>query len=835
MADTIDVEALIKKLSIPEKIDLLTGLDYWHTRPLPKHGIPSIRLSDGPNGVRGIKFFDGVKAACFPCGTALGATFNTPLLEEAGRKMGEETKLKGAHCLLSPAINMQRAPVGGRGFESIGEDPVLAGLGAAALCRGIESTGVLSTPKHWICNDQEHRRNAVLSIVTERALREIYALPFQLTMRDSDPGAIMTGYNGLNDAYCSENRDILDTLLRKEWGWKGMIMSDWYGTYSTNDAINAGLDLEMPGPSRFRGDLLKFNVATDKVNEHTIDERARPILNFIKKAMALGIPENAPEMTGDTPETAELLRRIGGETLVLLKNDNNVLPLKRDKKTVVIGPNAKIATYQRGGSAAVPAYYAVTPFDGISQKLESPPSYAAGAYTHKLLPLLGNVVKTASGEQGMTMKAYTQPPGAENRVVVDDRVLSKSEMLLSDYYNDQIKDPLWYAEFEGSFVAEEDCEFELGLIVCGSAKLFVNDELVIDNATEQRQGDAFLGTATVEEKNTITLNKGETYNFRVEFASSPSSKLESNNTAVSSGALRIGGCKVIDVKEEIARAAVLAKDADQVIICAGLNADWETEGYDREHMGLPGLLDELISTVAKANPKTVVVNQSGTPVTMPWLDDIAGLVQAWYGGNETGNVIADVLFGDVNPSGKLPLTFPRRLQDNPAFLNFRAESSRILYGEDIYIGYRYYEFADRAVLFPFGHGLSYTSFSFSDVSVTAAADGRLIVEVTVKNTGAVRGAEVVQVYVAPGQKARVNRPVKELKGFAKVVLEPGQSERATVEAQTKYAAAYWDETRHQWCVEAGEYEVIVSDSSAVSDKAVRGSFKVDETYWWIGL
>ncbi|KAG7126513.1 beta-glucosidase I like protein [Verticillium longisporum] len=818
MPGTIDVEALIKKLSVNEKIDLLTGLDYWHTRPLPEHGIPSIRLSDGPNGVRGTKFFDGVKAACFPCGTALGAAFNTTLLEEAGRKMGEETKLKGAHCLLSPAINMQRAPVCGRGFESIGEDPILAGLGAAALCRGIESTEVLSTPKHWICNDQEHRRNAVLSIVTERALREIYALPFQLTMRDADPGAIMTGYNGLNNAYCSENRDILDTILRKEWGWKGMIMSDWYGTYSTNDAVNAGLDLEMPGPSKFRGDLLKFNVATDKINEHTIDERARPILNFVKKAMALGIPENAPETTDDSPETAELLRRIGGETLVLLKNDRNIV------------------TYQGGGSAAVPAYYAITPFDGISQKLESPPCYAAGAYTNKLLPPLANVTKTASGEQGMTMKAYTKPPGTENRVVVDDRVLSRSEMLLSDYYNEKIEDKLWYAEFVGSSTAEEDCEFELGLIVCGSAKLFVNDELIIDNATKQRQGDAFLGTATVEEKSTIPLKKGETYNFRVEFASSPSSKLKSNNTAVGSGALRIGGCKVINAEEEIARAAALAKDADQVIICAGLNADWETEGYDRETIGLPGLQDELISTVAKANPNTIVVNQSGTPVTMPWLDNIAGLVQAWYGGNETGNVIADVLFGDVNPSGKLPLTFPRRLQDNPTFLNFRAESSRTLYGEDIYIGYRFYEFADRAVLFPFSHGLSYTSFSFSDISVAAVADGKLTVEVTVRNTGAVRGAEVVQVYVAPSQQARVNRPIKELKGFTKVALEPGQSERVTVEALTKYdAAAYWDESRHKWCVEADEYEVIVSDSSTISDKAVRGSFKIDETYWWIGL
>lgn len=308
------------------------GIDFWHTKALPKHNIPSIRLSDGPNGVRGTKFFNGIKAACFPCGTALGATFNTELLEEAGRKMGEEAKLKGAHCILGPTINMQRSPLGGRGFESIGEDPVLAGLGSAAIVRGIESTGIQATPKHFVCNDQEHRRNAVQSIVTERALREIYALPFQLTFRDASPGALMTAYNGVNGTFCSENHDLLEKLVRKEWGWDGMIMSDWYGTYSTTEAANAGLDLEMPGPPRFRGEPLKFNVSTDKVRQHILDERARAMLKFIKKAMATGIPEGAPEKTGDTPETAELLRRIGGESIVLLKNDDNVLPLKKDKK-----------------------------------------------------------------------------------------------------------------------------------------------------------------------------------------------------------------------------------------------------------------------------------------------------------------------------------------------------------------------------------------------------------------------------------------------------------------------------------------------------------------------
>ncbi|KAI1136251.1 glycoside hydrolase family 3 protein [Hypoxylon sp. FL0543] len=834
MAD-INVEQVLKKLSMSDKVDLLAGIDFWHTKALPEHGIPSLRLSDGPNGVRGTKFFNGVKAACFPCGTALGATFNQELLEEAGKKMGEEAKVKGAHAILGPTINMQRGPLGGRGFESLGEDPFLAGLGAAALVRGIQSTGVQATIKHFVCNDHEHKRNAVQAIITERALREIYALPFQLVVRDSNPASFMTGYNGVNGTYCSENPKLLDKMLRGEWGWDGMIMSDWYGTYSTTEAALAGLDLEMPGPPRFRGEPLKFNVATDKVRTHILDQRVKAMLEFVKKCAASGVKENAPEGVADTPETRELLRRIGNEGIVLLKNEKNILPLKKDKKTVVIGPNAKVATYHGGGSASLAAYYAVTPFDGISSKLSSPPDYTIGQYSHKLLPLLGYALESTKGEQGMTMKVYTEGPEIADRQPVDQLELLKTEMLLIDYENPNLTGPLWYATLEGSLVAEEDAMWEFGVVVSGSANLYINDELVVDNTQKQTLGEAFFGSATVEEKGFYKLEKGKTYNFKVTFGSSPTSKLGGGAVLLNGGALRVGGCKVIDPKAEIARAVELARNADQVVICAGLNAEWETEGNDRTDMNLPPGSDDLIAAVAKANPNTAVVMQSGTPVEMPWIKDVNALIQAWYGGNETGNTVADILFGDVNPSGKLSLSFPVRVQHNPAYLNYRTEGGRAIYGEDIYIGYRFYEFVDRDVLFPFGHGLSYTTFRFSDLSVSDH-DGELTVSVAVKNTGSLKGAEVAQVYVAPKQKAKVNRPVKELKGFAKVELAPGEVKTVIVKIATRYAASYWDEERDQWCAEEGVYEVIVSDSSEVEqDKAVRGSFKVAETFWWTGL
>ncbi|KAL6828024.1 glycoside hydrolase family 3 protein [Trichoderma camerunense] len=835
MAD-IDVEAVLKKLTLAEKVELLAGIDFWHTKALPKHGVPSLRFTDGPNGVRGTKFFNGVPAACFPCGTSLGSTFNQPLLEEAGKMMGKEAIAKSAHVILGPTINMQRSPLGGRGFESIGEDPFLAGLGAAALVRGIQSTGVQATIKHFLCNDQEDRRMTVQSIVTERALREIYALPFQIAVRDAQPGAFMTAYNGINGVPCSENPKYLDEMLRKEWGWKGLVMSDWYGTYSTTAAVVAGLDLEMPGPPRFRGDTLKFNVSNGKPFVHVIDQRAREVLQFVKTCAASGVKENGPETTvNNTPETAALLRKIGNEGIVLLKNDNNVLPLKKDKKTLILGPNAKQATYHGGGSAALKAYYAVTPFDGLSKQLTTPPSYTVGAYTHRFLPVLGEQCATPDdGAQGMRWRVFNQPPGTPGRQHIDELFFTKTDMHLVDYYNPNAADT-WYADMEGTYTADEDCTYEIGLVVCGTAKAYVDDKLVVDNATHQVAGDAFFGSATREETGRVNLVKGKTYKFKVEFGSAPTYTLKGDTIVPGHGSLRVGGCKVIDDQAEIKKSVALAKEHDQVIICAGLNADWETEGADRASMKLPGVLDQLIAEVAAANPNTVVVMQTGTPEEMPWLDATPAVLQAWYGGNETGNSIADVVFGDYNPSGKLPLSFPKRLQDNPAFLNYRTEAGRTLYGEDVYVGYRYYEFADKDVNFPFGHGLSYTTFAFSKLAVSHA-DGKLSVSLAVTNTGSLPGAQVAQLYVRPLQPAKINRPVKELKGFAKVDLQPGETKTVTIAEQEKYLASYYDEERSEWCVEKGDYEIIVSDSSAVTDgAALKGKFTVEESYWWSGL
>ncbi|TVY90955.1 putative beta-glucosidase I [Lachnellula willkommii] len=840
---SINVEDILSKLTTREKVELLSGTDFWHTKAFPKYGVPSLRLSDGPNGVRGQRNFCGTPGAVLPCGTALGATWDQDLLFRAGKLMSDEGKAKGAHVILGPCINMQRGPLGGRGFESISEDPVLSGLSAAALTAGIQSEGLVACIKHFVCNDQEHQRNTYDAMITQRALREIYLRPFQLVTRDSKPGCFMTSYNKVNGVHASENKKLLQTTLRDEWGFDGVVMSDWFGTYSTSAAVKAGMDLEMPGPTRFRGNALGHAISCSKVSLEVLDDRARAMLNLVNRCAASGVKERAEEIELNTPETSSLLRKLATDSTVLLKNDNNVLPLSKSKTIVVIGPNAKVSTFCGGGSSALAPYYAVTPYDGIVSKTcckEVP--FTVGAYSHKELPLLGPSLRTADGQIGVSFSAYLEPPTVGNsRERVDYKIVKKTDMFMFDYVCPKDTKGIWYADIEGFLTPDMDGDFELGLCVYGTAKLYVDGNLIIDNESKQRQGTVFFGNGTLEEIGLISVKKGQTYHLKVEYASAATNKLGGGGVIrFGGGGVRIGGAYKIDPVEEIGRAVELAKKADQVVVCAGLNADWEGEGNDRQDMLLPGHLNMLISRVAKSNPNTAVVLQAGSPVEMPWIDDVASVIQAWYGGNECGNAIADVLFGDVNPSGKLSLSFPRRVKDNPTYLNYRSERGRTLYGEDIYVGYRYYEAVDQGVLFPFGHGLSYTTFSFSDLHVTNdAATGVLRVSCSIKNTGSVPGAEVAQVYITQ-RNPSIRRPIKELVGFNKVFLQPGEEKIVAIETQIKYAASFWDEGRNKWIVEKDKYNLLVGSSSALAvdsedGTVLKGDFEVDKTSWWKGL
>ncbi|KNG82838.1 beta-glucosidase J [Aspergillus nomiae NRRL 13137] len=836
----LDVEKTIEELTLGEKVALTAGIDFWHTASVPRLNIPTLRMSDGPNGVRGTRFFNGVPAACFPCATALGATWDTELLHEVGQLMGEESIAKGSHIILGPTINTQRSPLGGRGFESFAEDGVLSGHLAGHFSKGIQEKGVAATLKHFVCNDQEHQRMAVDSIVTQRALREIYLLPFQLAMRICRTACVMTAYNKVNGTHVSENKDIITDILRKEWGWDGLVMSDWFGTYTTSDAINAGLDLEMPGKTRWRGTALAHAVSSNKVPEFVMDERVRNVLNLVNYVDGLNIPENAPEKALNRPQDQALLRRAAAESVVLMKNEENILPLKKDKSILVIGPNSKVAAYCGGGSASLDAYYTVTPFEGVSAQSKGEVKYAQGAYSHKDLPLLGPLLKTADGKTGFTFKVYNEHPSESNRELIEELHLVSSSGFLMDYVNPKIKSFTYYVDMEGLFTPEEDGVYDFGVTVVGTGQLFIDGELVVDNTKNQRQGSAFFGSATVEEKGSKELKAGQTYKVLFQFGTAPTSDLDTRGVVIfGPGGFRFGASRRVGQEELISNAIKLASEAEQVVIFAGLTSEWETEGYDRDHMDLPPGSDEMISRVLEVNPNAVVVIQSGTPVTMPWANKTKALLHAWFGGNECGNGIADVLYGDVNPSGKLPITFPVRLQDNPSYVNFRSERGRVLYGEDVYVGYRYYEKTDLAPLFPFGHGLSYTTFTRSDLTLTTTPEKAQYEEsgepitatVTVTNTGKVAGAEIVQLWVAP-PATEVNRPVRELKGFTKVFLQPGEQKKVEIVVEKKLATSWFDEMRNKWASEKGEYEVLVTGTG---EGVLKSSFQVEKTRYWLGL
>ncbi|KAH8594478.1 putative beta-glucosidase H [Bisporella sp. PMI_857] len=822
---TFNVEEVLSKLTNAQKSALLSGIDFWHTYPIPEYNVPSIRVSDGPNGIRGTKWFAGVLAACLPCGTALGATWDKKLLNKAGRLLGDECIAKGAHCWLGPTINMQRSALGGRGFESFAEDPHLSGILASEMIQGCESTGIVATVKHFVCNDQEHERRAVDTIVTERALRELYLRPFQIVARDASPGAMMTAYNKVNGVHVSEDPKMLKDVVREEWGWDPLVISDWYGTYSGAAAINAGLDLEMPGKTRHRGPAVEFELSARRIKQSILDQRARRVLQFVNHASRLNLSPIEGER--DYPEDRALNREACASSIVVLKNDKNVLPLpKTVKKVALIGSHMKNPSITGGGSASLEPYYSVTLYDAIREKLgpNVEIDYQVGAYAHKMLPLIDRQMSNAA------IHFFNQPSSIKNRISVGTEPLYKTNFQLMDYKNPKLNFDLFYASVEADFTPDITGLWEFGLTVCGSGNFYINDELIIDDTTYQRPGTSFFGKGTAEEFGAKHLIAGRVYKLRIDFGSAATSTIKSLGTvSFGGGGARLGACPILDVQDTIESAARAAAKADYAIICTGLNADWEGEGFDRPDMSLPPNIDDLISSVLTAAPNTVIVNQSGTPVSMPWHNQASSIVQAWYGGNETGNGIADVLFGDFNPCAKLPLTWPADIRDTPAYLNFGSTKGRVLYGEDVYLGYKYYDKVGRQPLFPFGHGLSYTAFALSSLAIAAGQQNTVIATLKVKNTGSRAGSEILQLYIS-APNSPTQRPVRELHGFDKIFLRPGE-ERMVRVAVDKYATSFWDESEGKWCSEKGVYVVSVKGSN----EEVKAEMAVAKTTYWLGL
>jgi beta-glucosidase len=508
----------------------------------------------------------------------------------------------------------------------------------------------------------------------------------------------MTSYNKVNGKHVADSAEFLQGILRTEWNWDPLIVSDWYGTYTTIDAIKAGLDLEMPGVSRYRGKYIESALQARLLKQSTIDERARRVLRFAQKASHLKVSE--VEQGRDFPEDRVLNRQICGSSIVLLKNENSILPLPKSvKKVALVGSHVRLPAISGGGSASLVPYYAISLYDAVSEVLAGATiTHEVGAYAHQMLPVIDAMISNA------VIHFYNDPIDVKDRKLLGSENVSSTSFQLMDYNNiPTLNKAMFWGTLVGEFIPTATGIWEFGLSVFGTADLYIDNELVIENTTHQTRGTAFFGKGTTEKVATRRMVAGSTYKLRLEFGSANTTKMETTGVVnFGGGAVHLGACLKVDPQEMIARAVKAAADADYTIICTGLSGEWESEGFDRPHMDLPPGVDTMISQVLDAAPNAVVVNQSGTPVTMSWAHKAKAIVQAWYGGNETGHGISDVLFGNVNPSGKLSLSWPVDVKHNPAYLNYASVGGRVLYGEDVYVGYKFYDKTEREVLFPFG-------------------------------------------------------------------------------------------------------------------------------------
>lgn len=797
------IEELADRMTLEEQVSLLSGEDFWSLPAIDRLGIGKLRVTDGPNGARGGgSLIGGVKSAAFPVGIALGASWNVRLLNEIGTALAEEVKSKGAHVSLAPTVNLHRSVSNGRNFECYSEDPILTANLAVGYIEGLQGQGVSATIKHFAGNESEIERTTISSEIDERTLRELYLVPFEWAVKKAGTWGIMSSYNRLNGTFTSENPWLLDQVLRKEWHYDGVVMSDWFGSHSTAPTVNAGLDLEMPGPPRDRGEKLVAAVEAGEVSRETLRTRVLDVLRLMERTGALDDHSDWVERADDRAEHRALIRRAGAEGAVLLKNEGELLPLSGAGKIAVIGPNAKVAQIMGGGSAQLNPHYRVSPWEGLVAALgEDRLSYATGARNNRFEPVL----------RGGFTADYFASEDLSGPAVFSE-TMDEAQAFWIGRVGGGLVDPLHFsARLTGRFTPEASGEHRVGIYSAGFSRVLVDGKLVADAWTNWSKGRTFFEEGCDEVVGTIWLEAGRSYEVVIEFATKAFATLGLAAFAAGIG-LPLGD-------EAIAEAVEAARDAETALVFVGRNGEWDTEGSDLDSIVLPGRQDELIAAVAAVNPRTVVVLQTGGPVEMPWLGEVAAVLEAWYPGQEAGNAIADVLTGAAEPGGRLPQSFPVKWADNPTNSQDReiypGLDGKVRYEEGVFIGYRHYDRHGIAPLFPFGFGLGYTSFAVSDLEVDASrleADGKVSVSVTVENTGRRAGSEVVQVYVS-APDASVPRPAKELKAFEKVHLGPGERQRVTLELDDRAFAYYRTEAQH-WLVEPGRYVIRVARNAA---------------------
>lgn len=647
----MNVDVILKELTLEEKASLCSGNDSWHTKPVERLDIPAVMVSDGPHGVRKVNdesSNQAIEAVCFPSACATACSFDRELIKSMGKALGQTCKAENVAVLLGPGCNIKRSPLCGRNFEYFSEDPYLSSQIAASHIKGVQSMGIGTSLKHFACNNQETRRMTCSANIDERTFFEIYAASFETAVKEAKPYTIMCSYNKINNVYSSENKELLTDILRKKWGYDGLVVSDWGAVNNRVDGIKAGLDLEMPSSHGVNDRKIVESVKNGSLDETLLDNAVRNVLNLINKA------ENGADNDNDWDKQAQhqLARKIAGECAVLLKNKDSLLPLDASKKIAFIGDFAKEPRYQGGGSSHINSFKVSSALNAVKEYCEV--DYAKG----------------------------------------------------------------------------------------------------YDSSTD-----------TADEKLT-------------------------------------------------AEAVECAKKNDTVVIFAGLTDLYESEGFDRKHMRMPENQLVLIDKVCEVNKNVVVVLHNGSPIEMPFESKVKSILEMYLGGQAVGEATCDLLFGKVNPSGKLAETFPKKLSDNPSYIGFPGEMDNVQYNEGIFVGYRYYDYKQIEPLYPFGHGLSYTDFEYSNLKLSSSAissDDELTVTVEVRNAGSRDGKEAIQLYVEDTESSVV-RPIKELKGFEKISLKAGETKKVLFKLDRR-AFAFYSSAVHDWIVEEGDFVISVGSSS----------------------
>jgi beta-glucosidase len=793
------VESILSKMTLEEKIDMLGGTDGFFVRGLPRLNLPRLKMADGPIGARNFG-----PATAMAGGVSLAATWNPELAERVGTEIGRDARAKGVHFLLGPGVNIYRAPMNGRNFEYFGEDPFLASRIVVGYIRGVQSQGVSATVKHFAANNSEFDRHNTDSVVDERAMREIYMPTFEAAVKEARVGAMMDSYNVLNGVHASQNPHLLTEVARQEWGFDGLMMSDWFATYDGVAAVNAGQDLEMPFAAFMNSKTLMPALKDGRVTQATIDEHVRHILRTAARFGWLDREQTDASIPRFNQQGRQAALQAAREGMVLLKNDGGLLPLDRKKlKTIlVVGPDAYPAVPVGGGSARVEPFAAVSFLEGLSNALGS----SVNVLYHRGTPTLSELAeatefKTAAdstGQPGLRVEYFS------GEALTGQPVVTRTERYVNfgrDSGNrNGFPDGTLSSRRTGFYTPPSAGDYDIFTESTGEDggfhRLYVDDRLVVDNMQTSR---------TLSGHVTLQLD-ARAHKFVLE-QRGRSGWLGSR---LKMGVVRHGSTVVEEAKR-------MAAKADAVVVCAGFAPETESEGADRTY-ALPVGQDDLISEMATANRNTIVVVTSGGGYdTSAWIGRVPALLQAWYPGQEGGTALAEILLGDVNPSGRLPVTFERRWEDNPTHDSYYPDdgTNRVVYKEGVFVGYRGYEKNNTKPLFPFGHGLSYTTFRYSNLTVKSAGGNAAAplfeVSFDVKNTGSREGSDVAQVYVGDTH-SKAARPLKELKGFAKVNLRPGESRRVTVTLDAR-SFSYYDADAKRWRADPGDFDILVGRSS----------------------